>query len=144
MEDLESTTAVPKGRKAGDELGEEMWAQLDGSLTEAEAQPRPRGWRVLREVAETILLTVLIFAVINTVTGRFRVEGPSMSPNLGEGQYLIINRKLAMLPCLQQFASRLLKLVTDHRHRQSKLPGNIFCRGNIFQVVTRLQFRNTL
>jgi signal peptidase I len=92
LEDSESTTAVTKSRKPFDELGEEMLAQRDGPIAEAEARPRKRGWRVLREVAETILLTVVIFAVINTLTGRFRVEGPSMNPNLAEGQYLIINR----------------------------------------------------
>ena len=47
---------------------------------------------LLREVAETVLLTLVIFAVINTLTSRFRIEGPSMNPTLHEGQYLIINK----------------------------------------------------
>jgi len=47
---------------------------------------------LLREVAETVLLTVVIFVVINTLTSRFRIEGPSMNPTLHEGQYLIINK----------------------------------------------------
>jgi len=60
---------------------------------EAQATPKSRaGWRLVREVLETVLLTVVIFVVINAVTGRFRIEGPSMLPNLHEGQYLIINK----------------------------------------------------
>ncbi len=54
---------------------------------------RERTWlHQVREIAETILLTLAIFVVINTLTGRFRIEGPSMLPNLHEGQYLIINK----------------------------------------------------
>jgi signal peptidase I len=52
----------------------------------------PRWLGLLRELLETILLTVVIFAVINFATGRFRIEGPSMRPNLEEGQYLIVNK----------------------------------------------------
>jgi signal peptidase I len=70
----------------------ETLAQLESTATESEAQPRRGGWRLLREIAETIVLTVVIFAVINFATGRFRIEGPSMQPNLSEGQYLIINK----------------------------------------------------
>jgi signal peptidase I len=52
----------------------------------------PRWLDLLRELLETIVLTVIIFAVINFATGRFRIEGPSMRPNLEEGQYLIVNK----------------------------------------------------
>jgi len=30
---------------------------------------------LLREIVETVLLTVVIYAVVNFATGRFRVEG---------------------------------------------------------------------
>lgn len=70
----------------------------EGGLGNAAAKPKPKdhegGRRLLREILETIVLTVVLFAVINTVTGRFRVEGPSMKPNLHEGQYLIISKML--------------------------------------------------
>ena len=52
---------------------------------------------LLREVIETILLTLVIFVVINTLTSRFRIEGPSMNPTLHEGQYLIINKLIYKL-----------------------------------------------
>ncbi len=63
-------------------------APLAGSQEESSGQ----GWKLIREVLETILLTVVIFLVVNTVTGRFRIEGQSMEPTLHDGQYLIINK----------------------------------------------------
>ena len=48
------------------------------------------GRSLLRETLETILLTVIIFLVLNTATGRFQVRGSSMEPTLHDGQYLVI------------------------------------------------------
>lgn len=47
---------------------------------------------VVREIVETLLLTLLIFWVVNTVTGRFRIEGSSMLPTMHEGEYVLINK----------------------------------------------------
>lgn len=47
---------------------------------------------VWREIIETLLLTLLIFWVVNAVTGRFRIEGHSMLPTLHEGEYVLINK----------------------------------------------------
>jgi signal peptidase I len=49
-------------------------------------------WAVLREVGETILLTLIIFFLIQTVIRNFRVVGTSMVDNLHDGQYLIIDK----------------------------------------------------
>jgi len=46
----------------------------------------------LREVIETIVLTVVIFLLIQTVVRNFRVVGTSMEPNLHDGQYLIVDK----------------------------------------------------
>jgi signal peptidase I len=55
-----------------------------------------RLWRnlltALREVLETIILTLLIFFVIQLVVRQFRVVGSSMEPNLHDGQHLIIDK----------------------------------------------------
>ena len=48
------------------------------------------GRSLLRETLETILLTLIIFLVLNTATGRFQVRGSSMEPTLHDGQYLVI------------------------------------------------------
>ena len=63
--------------------------------------PKPRRiWAVtLRELAETLLLAVLIFVAISGIPGRgggalqnFKVEGASMQPSLDNGEYLIVNK----------------------------------------------------
>ncbi len=50
------------------------------------------GRSLVREVLETVLLTVVLFLVINTLTGRSQVNGFSMEPTLHDGQYLIISK----------------------------------------------------
>ncbi len=47
---------------------------------------------LVREIVETLLLTLFIFWIVNTVTGRFRIEGSSMLPTLTEGEMVIINK----------------------------------------------------
>jgi signal peptidase I len=47
---------------------------------------------VLREIVETIILTVVIFFLIQTVVRNFRVVGTSMEPNLHDSQYLIVDK----------------------------------------------------
>jgi signal peptidase I len=49
-------------------------------------------WAVVREIGETILLTLIIFFLIQTVIRNFRVVGTSMVDNLHDGQYLIIDK----------------------------------------------------
>jgi signal peptidase I len=49
-------------------------------------------WAVLREVVETIVLTLVIFLLIRNVIQNFRVEGNSMEPNFHNRQFLIVNR----------------------------------------------------
>ena len=53
---------------------------------------RQRDKSILREIVETVLLTLLIFLAIRTLIQNFRIEGVSMEPNLHDGQYLIINK----------------------------------------------------
>lgn len=50
------------------------------------------GRSVLREVLETVLLTIILFAAINAATGRSQVNGSSMEHTLHDGQYLIISK----------------------------------------------------
>jgi signal peptidase I len=49
-------------------------------------------WAVAREIGETILLTLIIFFLIQLVIRNFRVVGTSMNDNLQDGQYLIIDK----------------------------------------------------
>ncbi len=47
---------------------------------------------LFREVVETILLTAIVFLVVNAATGRFSLDGPSMQPTLHKGEYVIVSR----------------------------------------------------
>ncbi|MBN1261402.1 MAG: signal peptidase I [Anaerolineae bacterium] len=49
-----------------------------------------RSW--LQDLLETLLLALVIFLVINTLTGRYQVHGQSMEPSLHDGQYLIASK----------------------------------------------------
>jgi len=50
------------------------------------------GRSVLREILETVLLTAILFLILNTTTARFQVRGSSMEPTLHNGQYLMIGK----------------------------------------------------
>lgn len=59
----------------------------------AENQTTRTGWGpIVRELAETIVLTLVIFFLIRTVVQNFRVEGMSMEPSFHDGQFLLINK----------------------------------------------------
>ena len=70
---------------------------VDDGLASAELEldptpiPQPSSL-IAREIIETFLLTLLIFWAVNTMTGRFRIEGSSMMPTMQEGEYVLINK----------------------------------------------------
>lgn len=75
---------------------------MEGSLerfrTETIAEPqdddeRRSGFlRFVVDVVETLILSVILFAAINTVTARIRVDGASMEPTLHSGEFVIVNK----------------------------------------------------
>jgi len=70
--------------------------QENGEDTEEEPSPQPRrsGFKAaLLDVLETLLLTIVIYAVLSTFIGRFKVLSVSMEPTLYEGQYLLISKQ---------------------------------------------------
>jgi signal peptidase I len=73
-------------------------AQEARPVAAAEAPPMPsrrrRALRLVRELAETFILALLIFLVVRAALQNFRVEGSSMDPSLHNGQYLIINKAI--------------------------------------------------
>ncbi len=58
--------------------------------------PPPSRWATwgpaLRELLETILLTLVIFFMIRFAVENFRIEGYSMEPNFHDGQFLLVNK----------------------------------------------------
>ncbi len=56
-------------------------------------QVKSRSGSALREMVETILLTLLIYVLIRTfLIENYRVEGRSMTPTLEDQQFLIVNK----------------------------------------------------
>ncbi len=64
------------------------------SEPDAEPLPRPRLRRArwLREILETLLIFAVVYVLVNLLTARFIVDGSSMTPTLGTGQYVLVNR----------------------------------------------------
>ncbi len=59
----------------------------------AEANARREKWRgFLQETFETLLLAMVLFIIINTLTARVRVDGPSMEPSFYNNNRVIVNR----------------------------------------------------
>lgn len=60
--------------------------------------PEPEGtrqsaWlRFLLDALETILLSIILFLVINAISARVRVDGFSMRPTLNDGEYVLVNK----------------------------------------------------
>lgn len=62
----------------------------------------PPGKSLLREIIETILLTVVIYFAVNFATGRFRIEGSSMEPSMHPNQYVLVDKISYMLGAPQR------------------------------------------
>jgi signal peptidase I len=71
---------------------------LEGLRSEAVPEPtspeNPRqGFkRFAMDLLETLLLSLLLFFAINTISARIRVDGSSMEPTLHSGEFMIVNR----------------------------------------------------
>ncbi|MCK4725149.1 MAG: signal peptidase I, partial [Anaerolineales bacterium] len=48
--------------------------------------------RALIDIVETIVIALLLFLVINTISARIRVDGRSMEPTLKSGQFVLVNK----------------------------------------------------
>ena len=46
----------------------------------------------MREVVETLLLTLLVFLAVRGSLQNFRVQGHSMDPTLADGEFMLVNR----------------------------------------------------
>lgn len=64
-------------------------------------EPKPSLWEsvggAVRELVETLLLTLVIFLLIRFAMQNFRVEGFSMEPNFHDGQFLLVSKVEYML-----------------------------------------------
>ena len=65
---------------------------FESEADEDEGSGWQTAWTIIREVGETIILTLIIFFVIQAFVRNFRVVGTSMVGNLQDGQYLIVDK----------------------------------------------------
>ena len=72
-------------------MSQELPSPLEAAPSASPATQTRRS-HLLREIVETVLLTAAIFLVVNAATGRFRIEGDSMEPNLHSGEYVLIDK----------------------------------------------------
>ena len=62
------------------------------SSTNSSNRPRLRRPRWFREILDTIVLIVAIYALVNLSSARYMVQGQSMYPNFDDDQVLYISR----------------------------------------------------
>lgn len=60
--------------------------------------------RFVRELAESIVMAIIFYAIISTLVGRYQILNISMEPNFHEGQRVVV--------------SRLGRLLTDVAHAE--------------------------
>ncbi len=65
---------------------------LDSGLAAPASGGTGKAVAVLQEALQTLFLALVVFALVRLVVQNYRIEGPSMQPNLLEGQFLIVNR----------------------------------------------------
>lgn len=88
----------PYDKNLGQDPSVEAYLEaIEAETKEAQVEEKtPTNWdtvkSILREVIETVILTVIIFFLIQLVVRNFRVVGNSMEPNLHDSQYLIVDK----------------------------------------------------
>ncbi|MGE5225216.1 MAG: signal peptidase I [Omnitrophica WOR_2 bacterium] len=104
-----------------------------------------RGWRrTFFDVFETILLSVVLFFGINTISSRIRVESISMQPTLFAGNFVLVNKLAYRLgspsrgdiivfryppdPSQVPYIKRVIGLPGDHVHIEG---GKVYINGEL-------------
>lgn len=59
---------------------------------EEKAQEKPNLLGVLVDILETLLLSVVLFFLINALSARIKIDGSSMEPNLHHGEFVIVSK----------------------------------------------------
>ena len=68
-------------------------AQQEGQTESTAPEEEDVNWgRFVLDIIETLVLAVVLFLGINTVSARVRVDGFSMRPTLEDGEFVLVNR----------------------------------------------------
>jgi signal peptidase I len=120
-----------------------LHSETTPDLQEVEESPNVR--RVLLDLLETIVISLVLFLGINTVSERIRVESISMQPNLYAGDFVIVNKLAYKLgepqrgdiivfryppdPDQTPYIKRIIGLPGDQIHIAD---GEVFINGKLF------------
>lgn len=72
--------------------GEAPTPELDHDAPHSSGEEAPNVKQFLKDIFETLLLSALLFFVINAVTARVRVDGFSMVPTFEGGEFVIVSK----------------------------------------------------
>jgi signal peptidase I len=77
-----------------EEFKDQTLDPIDQAVTEDSEEHAPTAscWGVLREILETVLLAGFLFLVINGLTARVRVDGPSMEPSYFDHDRIVVSK----------------------------------------------------
>lgn len=70
----------------------ETFQQEEQAETEAPTEEKINWRRFALDLVETLVLAVVLFVGINTVSARVRVDGTSMVPTLQDGEFVLVNK----------------------------------------------------
>ena len=65
---------------------------LEDPQQEERSSDKPNLLSVLVDILETLLLSVVLFFLINAVSARIKIDGSSMEPNLHHGEFVIVSK----------------------------------------------------
>lgn len=71
---------------------EELAALDEAESSSSEAQHKEGLMRFVFDVLETLVISLILFAAVNLVSARIRVEGFSMEPTFHNGELVIVNK----------------------------------------------------
>lgn len=70
-------------------------SNINETISESGNPPQEKRSGLMRfvlDILETLLLSLVLFAVINAISARIRVDGFSMEPTLKSGEFVIVNK----------------------------------------------------
>jgi signal peptidase I len=65
---------------------------IENPQQQEESSGKPNLLSILVDILETLLLSVVLFFLINAVSARIKIDGSSMEPNLRDGEFVIVSK----------------------------------------------------
>jgi signal peptidase I len=66
--------------------------EIEVPQQEGTGSDKPNLLSILVDILETLLLSVVLFFLINAVSARIKIDGSSMEPNLHHGEFVIVSK----------------------------------------------------